>query len=44
MEFKQQAMLSEEHLGQVQGLEDEHCDLKLQLKKLTVRKHCEHNG
>ena len=32
-------MLSEERLVQVQGLKDEHCDLKLQLKKLTVRKH-----
>lgn len=39
MELKHQAALSEEHLGQVQGLKDEHHDLKLQLKKLTVRKH-----
>ena len=38
MELKHQAALSEEHLGQVQGVKDEHHDLKLQLKKLTVRK------
>ena len=38
MEFKQQAVLSEERLKQVQGLEDEHQDLKLQLKTLTVSK------
>ena len=37
MEFKPQAMLLEERLVQVQGLEDEHHDLKLQLKTLTVR-------
>ena len=31
-------MLSEERLGQLQGLKEEDRDLKLQLKKLTVRK------
>ena len=36
MEFKQQAVLSEERLKQVQGLEGEHQDLKIQLKTLTV--------
>ena len=36
MELKQQAVLSEEHLKQVQGLEDEHHDLKVQLKALMV--------
>ena len=30
-------MLSEERLGQIQGLKEEDRDLKLQLKKLTVR-------
>ena len=36
MELKQQAVLSEERLKQVQGLEDEHHDLKVQLKVLMV--------
>ena len=36
MELKQQAVLSAEHLKQVQGLEDEHHDLKVQLKALMV--------
>ena len=36
MELKQQAVLSEERLKQVQGLEGEHQDLKIQLKALMV--------
>ena len=36
MEFKQQAVLSEERLKQMQGLEGEHQDLNIQLKTLTV--------
>ena len=36
MKFKQQAVLSEERLKQVPGLEGEHHDLKIQLKMLTV--------
>ena len=36
MKFKQQAVLSEERLKQVQGLEGEQWDLKIQLKTLTV--------
>ena len=36
MEFKQQAVLLEERLKQVQDLEGEQWDLKVQLKTLTV--------
>ena len=36
MKFKQQAVLSEERLKQVEGLEGEQWDLKIQLKTLTV--------